>query len=130
MTPSVQRFDADQSTMEHRRAYGSLPIIMSQRTNRRITFEWAAIAGENDTEEEARRLGHLLAGLLCHVNIIPLNPTGGYAGAPASTANLDRFIAVLRQYGVSATVRVRRGIDIDAGCGQLKTAVLSRDQIA
>ncbi len=101
-----------------------------KRTNRRITFEWAAIAGENDTEEEARGLGHLLAGLLCHVNIIPLNPTGGYAGAPAPTANLDRFTAILRQYGVGTTVRVRRGIDIDAGCGQLKTAVLSRNQIA
>ncbi len=101
-----------------------------KRTNRRITFEWAAIADENDTEEEARRLGQLLAGLLCHVNIIPLNPIGGYAGAPAPAANLDRFIAILRQYGVGATVRVRRGIDIDAGCGQLKTAVLSRDEIA
>ncbi len=99
------------------------------RTNRRITFEWAAIAGENDTEAEARRLGNLLAGLLCHVNIIPLNPTGGYGGIPATTANLDRFIAILRQFGVSATVRVRRGIDIDAGCGQLKTAVLSNGQI-
>lgn len=100
------------------------------RTNRRITFEWAAIAGENDTEEEARRLGHLLGGLLCHVNIIPLNPTGGYTGAPATSDRLERFIAVLRQFGVSATVRVRRGIDIDAGCGQLKTAVLRKDQIA
>ncbi|MCY3779638.1 MAG: 23S rRNA (adenine(2503)-C(2))-methyltransferase RlmN [Chloroflexi bacterium] len=100
------------------------------RTNRRVTFEWAAIAGENDTEEEARRLGQLLAGLRCHVNIIPLNPTGGFTGTPATAANLDRFIAVLRQFGISATVRLRRGIDIDAGCGQLKTAILSRDQLA
>ena len=100
-----------------------------ERTNRRVTFEWAAIAGENDTEQEARRLGRLLAGLLCHVNIIPLNPTAGYAGAPTSTAKLDRFIAILRQHGVGATVRVRRGIDIEAGCGQLITAILSRDQI-
>ncbi len=100
------------------------------RTNRRISFEWAAIAGQNDSEAEARRLGQLLAGLLCHVNVIPLNPTERYTAQPASTAKLDRFIAILRSYGISATVRVRRGIDIDAGCGQLITAVVSREDIA
>ena len=100
------------------------------RTNRRISFEWAAIAGENDSEAEARRLGELLAGLLCHVNVIPLNPTRGYGAKPASSANLERFMAVLRSYGISATARVRRGIDIEAGCGQLKTAVLSQSQIS
>ncbi|MDE2853700.1 MAG: 23S rRNA (adenine(2503)-C(2))-methyltransferase RlmN [Chloroflexota bacterium] len=94
------------------------------RTNRRITFEWAAIAGENDTAEEAHRLGRLLAGLLCHINIIPLNPTGDYDGLPAQSASIKRFSDVLRRYGVASTVRVRRGIDIDAGCGQLKTAIL------
>ena len=101
-----------------------------ERTNRRITFEWAAIAGENDTAEEAHRLGKLLTGLLCHVNIIPLNPTGDYAGAPASAVNVKRFIEILRQYDIQATVRVRRGIDIEAGCGQLKTAVIGAGQIA
>ncbi|MYD11722.1 MAG: 23S rRNA (adenine(2503)-C(2))-methyltransferase RlmN [Chloroflexi bacterium] len=95
-----------------------------ERTKRRITFEWAAIAGENDTVAEARRLGRLLAGLHCHVNIIPLNPTGGYARGPATALELERFLATLRQYDVNATVRVRRGIDIEAGCGQLKTAVM------
>lgn len=98
------------------------------RTNRRITFEWAAIAGENDTDDEAHRLGRLLAGLLCHVNIIPLNPTGGYAGAPARSERIERFSQTLRGYGVSSTVRVRRGIDIDAGCGQLITSVLQSRQ--
>ncbi len=93
------------------------------RSNRRITIEWAAIAGENDTEEEAHRLGRLLTGLLCHVNIIPLNPTGDYAGLPAAAARIENFSQALRGYGVSSTVRVRRGIDIDAGCGQLITAV-------
>ena len=93
-----------------------------ERTQRRITFEWAAIAGENDTVAEARRLGRLLAGLHCHVNVIPLNPTGGYKGGPAPAADLNRFLTTLRQHGVPATARLRRGIDIDAGCGQLKTA--------
>ncbi len=93
-----------------------------ERTQRRITFEWAAIAGENDTVAEARRLGRLLAGLHCHVNVIPLNPTGGYKGGPTPAADLNRFLTTLRQHGVPATARLRRGIDIDAGCGQLKTA--------
>ena len=68
---------------------------------------------------------------MCHVNIIPLNPTGGYAGKPAEygvTINrLHRHIWM--SYGVSATVRVRRGIDIDAGCGQLKSNVINPKHI-
>jgi 23S rRNA (adenine2503-C2)-methyltransferase len=95
-----------------------------QKTGRRITFEWAAIAGQNDTPEEAHKLGALLKGLLCHVNIIPLNPTGGYSAAPSDLLTVQRFIDVLSTYGVSATVRVRRGIDIDAGCGQLKANIV------
>lgn len=101
----------------------------TQQTNRRITFEWAAIAGENDTPQEAHKLGRLLAGLLCHVNIIPLNPTGGYSGIPADSTNIEKFINILNHYNVSATVRVRRGIDISAGCGQLKTAVIRANEI-
>ncbi len=100
-----------------------------EKTNRRVTFEWAAIAGENDTLEEAHKLGALLQGLLCHVNIIPLNPTGGYAGMPADARRIEAFVRVLAQYGVSATVRVRRGIDIDAGCGQLKSKVIRSQPI-
>lgn len=100
-----------------------------EQTGRRITFEWAAIAGENDTPEEAHRLGKLLAGLHCHVNIIPLNPTGGYAGQPADPDAVAQFINLLGEYGISGTVRVRRGIDIDAGCGQLKSNVVALDEI-
>jgi 23S rRNA (adenine2503-C2)-methyltransferase len=95
-----------------------------EKSGRRISFEWAAIAGKNDTEEEAHKLGALLQGLLCHVNIIPLNPTGGYAGMPSDMSAIRNFIEILNQYSVSATVRVRRGIDIDAGCGQLKSKVI------
>jgi 23S rRNA (adenine2503-C2)-methyltransferase len=94
------------------------------KTGRRATFEWALIAGKNDTPEQAHALGRLLQGLLCHVNLIPLNPTGGYAGRPSDPHAAKRFIEILGEYGVPATVRVRRGIDIDAGCGQLKASVL------
>lgn len=102
----------------------------AEKTGRRISFEWAAIAGENDTLLEAHELGALLKGLHCHVNIIPLNPTGGYGGKPSDMSTLNAFIAVLASYAVSATVRVRRGIDIDAGCGQLKSKVIRANQIA
>ncbi len=94
------------------------------RTGRRVTFEWALIRGENDTLEQAERLGALLRGLLCHVNLIPLNPTGGYGGAPSDPSRVQAFQATLARCGISSTVRVRRGIDIQAGCGQLKTEVL------
>lgn len=99
-----------------------------QKTGRRVTFEWALIRGENDTVEQAERLGTLLRGLLCHVNLIPLNPTSGYGGAPSDPERVDAFRATLARYGVSSTVRVRRGIDIQAGCGQLKTEVLRRER--
>ena len=95
-----------------------------EKTGRRVTFEWASIQGENDTPEQAHALGKLLKGMLCHVNIIPLNPTGGYHRGPSGIDRVTQFIAILAEDGVSATVRVRRGIDIDAGCGQLKASVI------
>ncbi len=93
-------------------------------TRRRITFEWALIAGVNDDEVTADRLGRLIAGLPAHVNLIPLNPTKGYAGDPTAAPEAERFVEGLARHGVPATVRVRRGIDIDAGCGQLHDAVV------
>lgn len=95
-----------------------------EKTGRRVTFEWALIRGENDAVEQARSLGRLLKGTLCHVNMIPLNPTGGYDGAPSDPERVEAFRAELESFGVPATVRVRRGIDIQAGCGQLKAHVL------
>ncbi len=92
-------------------------------TKRRITFEWALIQGQNDSEAEALRLAKLLKGLLCHVNVIPLNPTQGYEGAPSDPQRVNHFVQTLEKNGIPATVRMRRGIDIDAGCGQLKSEV-------
>jgi 23S rRNA (adenine2503-C2)-methyltransferase len=89
------------------------------RTGRRVTFEWALIAGVNDTEEVARRLAARLKGLLCHVNAIPLNPTTGYHGQATTHQSAARFKGTLEQAGIPCTIRMRRGIDIQAGCGQL-----------
>jgi 23S rRNA (adenine2503-C2)-methyltransferase len=91
-----------------------------EKTGRRLTFEWALISGENDVPEQAHALGSLLRGMLCHVNLIPLNPTTGYSGGPSSRERVEAFQDVLEQYGVTSTVRMRRGIDIQAGCGQLR----------
>jgi 23S rRNA (adenine2503-C2)-methyltransferase len=97
-------------------------------TNRRISFEWALIRGETDTPETAQELGQLLRGLHCHVNVIPLNPTSGFGGKPTPKAGVDEFIRILGEFGVPCTPRTRRGIDIDAGCGQLKAELLKRQR--
>lgn len=96
------------------------------KTGRRITFEWALIEGENDTQNQARLLGRLVKGLLCHVNLIPLNPTAGYGGKPPSRERVEAFQDELSRHGVSSTVRVRRGIDIQAGCGQLRDRIANQ----
>jgi 23S rRNA (adenine2503-C2)-methyltransferase len=92
---------------------------------RRVTFEYACIAGVNDSTEVAEALARLLAGFPgaggAHVNLIPLNDTAGYAGEASRAARLRAFAATLRSRGVAATVRRNRGADIAAACGQLRT---------
>lgn len=97
-----------------------------EKTGRRISFEWALIAGETDRVDQADALGKLIRHLKCHVNVIPLNPTEGYAGSPSHPQRVQAFIDKLAEYNISCTVRVRRGIDIEAGCGQLKSEVLKK----
>jgi len=89
------------------------------QTHRRITFEWALINGVNDSPEVAKRLASRLKGLMCHVNAIPLNPTTGYTGQATSRERAAAFKESLQQAGIPCTIRMRRGIDIHAGCGQL-----------
>lgn len=102
----------------------------TRTTKRRITFEWALIRNQTDTPDTAHELGHLLRGMNCHVNVIPLNPTAGFGGKPTSKEGVNEFIRVLETYGVPATPRTRRGIDIDAGCGQLKADLLRKQAVA
>jgi 23S rRNA (adenine2503-C2)-methyltransferase len=90
------------------------------KTGRRITFEYALIAGVNDSMEQARALAALLGGLVCHVNLIPLNPTPGFALRPSPREQVGAFCDVLDAAGIPTTVRMRRGISIEAGCGQLR----------
>jgi 23S rRNA (adenine2503-C2)-methyltransferase len=90
-----------------------------EKTGRRITFEWALIQGVNDSTDTARELAYLLKGLLCHVNVIPLNPTRKFSGKATTHESAEAFRAELERMGIPCTVRIRRGIDIQAGCGQL-----------
>ena len=88
-------------------------------TGRRVTFEWALINEINDTPEQANLLASKLKGMLCHVNAIPLNPTLGYNGQATTRERAEKFKQILDGRGIPCTIRLRRGIDIQAGCGQL-----------
>jgi 23S rRNA (adenine2503-C2)-methyltransferase len=116
------------SLMPVNRKYPIAEVIDSCRdyvdkTGRRVTFEWALIRDVNDTPAIASKLAALLKGLICHVNVIPLNPTRKYPGQGTTRERAIAFCAVLEKAGIPATVRIRRGIDIQAGCGQLATEI-------
>jgi 23S rRNA (adenine2503-C2)-methyltransferase len=84
-----------------------------------VSFEWAVIEGVNDTVEQAQALAARLLGLGAHVNLIPLNPVLGYGGQPSGGRRMGRFVDELDRQRVQYSIRTRRGIDIQAGCGQL-----------
>lgn len=89
-------------------------------TGRRVTFEYALVAGVNDSDAELTALVGFCAGLLCHVNLIPMNPVADSALARSSAEKVARFRHALMAAGTEASVRVERGADIDAACGQLR----------
>jgi 23S rRNA (adenine2503-C2)-methyltransferase len=96
---------------------------VARRHGRRVTFEYACIEGVNDAPELAAELVELLAPLGplgTHVNLIPLNPTAGFAGRAADLPHIRRFADRLAAGGITATIRRNRGTDIDAACGQLR----------
>ena len=95
------------------------------KRRRRISFEWALIAGVNDTREQAEALADLCRQLrpIAHVNLIPLNDTPGYPVRGSARSVVEAFRATLEGRGVSATVRRTRGDDIAAACGQLAASV-------
>ena len=91
-----------------------------ERTNRRVTFEWVMIEEVNDTEEQALALAARLSGMLAHVNLIPLNPTADFGERPSSPERVEVFTDILDRKHIPYSLRLRRGIDIRAGCGQLR----------
>lgn len=91
-----------------------------EQTGRRITFEYSMVEGVNDTPEHAKELSQLLHGLLCHVNLIPLNPVDGRMGNRSKRTNVQEFKLVLEKNHTNVTIRREMGSDIDAACGQLR----------
>jgi 23S rRNA (adenine2503-C2)-methyltransferase len=96
------------------------------RTGRRVSLEYVMIDGVNDTDEQAAGLVELARGWRSHVNLIPLNPTPGSRWSGTPPAGIARFVRTLEGGGLSVTVRVTRGREIDAACGQLHAQLAGR----
>ena len=90
------------------------------KTNRRISFEYALAKDNNDNLEDSKELVHLLKGMLCHVNLIPINKIENGAYSKSSNENIMKFRDYLNAHGIVATIRRELGSDIDAACGQLR----------
>lgn len=93
-----------------------------EKTGRRISFEYAMIQGVNDSVRDAEKLGKLLSGMLCHVNLIPINPVGGKNYKKSEKNSIGVFTRTLEKYKINVTVRRKLGSDIDASCGQLRAS--------
>ena len=90
------------------------------KTSRRISFEYSMLSGVNDSDDCARELASKLKGMLCHVNLIPVNEVDGSPFRPSGPERVKKFTDILVKSGINATVRRKLGSDIDASCGQLR----------
>ena len=97
-------------------------------TNRRISFEYALAKDNNDNLEDAKRLVKLLKGMLCHVNLIPINKIENGEYTKSSNENIIKFRDYLNDHGIVATIRRKLGSDIDAACGQLRRKNLKEEK--
>lgn len=97
-----------------------------EKTNRRVTFEYSLVNGKNDTLECADKLGNLLKGLLCHINLIPVNEIKENNYKKSSLKNIEVFSNMLKERGIETTIRREMGSDINAACGQLRRSYISQ----
>jgi 23S rRNA (adenine2503-C2)-methyltransferase len=98
-------------------------------TRRRVSFEYAVISGVNDSKECALLLAERLKGMLCHVNLIPVNEVKESGYKKPSTDSIRKFCDILNSKGITATVRRTLGSDINASCGQLRRSTLENKGI-
>ena len=91
-----------------------------EKTNKRISFEYALAKENNDNLEDAKELVKLLKGMLCHVNLIPINKIDNGKFTKSTNENIIKFRDYLNDHGIVATIRRELGSDIDAACGQLR----------
>ena len=96
------------------------------KTNRRISFEYALAKDNNDNLQDAKELVKLLKGMLCHVNLIPINKIENGIYSKSTNENIIKFRDYLNENGIVATIRRELGSDIDAACGQLRRKNLKR----
>ena len=101
--------------------------VYVKENKRRVVFEYCLIKDINDSEEDIKRLKDLTKGLLCHVNVICLNPNGGTLKATTKQEAID-FVANLNKAGVSATLRRSQGSDIEGACGMLRAKTLKEKE--
>ena len=100
-----------------------------QKTNKRISFEYALAKDNNDNLKDAEELVKLLNGMLCHVNLIPINKIENGKYTKSTLENIIRFRDYLNAHGITATIRRELGSDIEAACGQLRRKNLKNDNI-
>lgn len=100
--------------------------IYTEKTKRRVTFEYALINGFNDSREDALSLSRLLKGMLCHVNLIPLNKVEGLDYLPSRPKEIEIFKRILMEQNIPVSIRRKLGSDIDGACGQLRRRVIGR----
>ena len=91
-----------------------------EKTNRRVSFEYALAKDNNDNLDDAKELAELLKGMLCHVNLIPINKIDNEKYVKSTNENIIKFRDYLNSKGITATIRRELGSDIDAACGQLR----------
>ena len=99
----------------------------TDKTSRRISFEYAMIKGVNDSESCAKELAKRLKGMLCHINLIPVNNVRENAYLKSDNKSMKTFIDILEKNGLTVTVRRTLGSDIDASCGQLRAKKIKTD---
>ncbi|WP_291573418.1 23S rRNA (adenine(2503)-C(2))-methyltransferase RlmN [Clostridium sp. UBA4548] len=98
------------------------------KTNRRITFEYALVKGFNDTKDNAEELSKILKGMLCHVNLIPINEISESTLKKSNMEAINKFKDILVKSGIETTIRREMGLDINAACGQLRRSYLKKKE--
>lgn len=117
--------DIRQRTMPIAKRYDFASLITAAKdyantTKRRVTFEYALIKGINDRDKDARELSSRLKGIMCHVNLIPINDVKENNYIKSTEENIKHFAEILQSSGIETTIRRKLGSDINAACGQLR----------
>ena len=99
-----------------------------EKTGRRITFEYSLVGGKNDTQEDAEKLAHLIKGLNCHVNLIPVNPIKERSYVQSGKKVIADFKNKLENCGINVTIRREMGRDISGACGQLRKSYMDKEK--